>query len=78
MDGFRCTYRNVYNERCDGPAEECDHIGDRDDHRVFMLRSLCTFHHGKKSGTQGAQAGAALRRKHNSRFRREERHPGLL
>jgi 5-methylcytosine-specific restriction protein A len=78
IDGFRCTYENVYGERCPAPAEECDHIGNRNDHRIAMLRSLCKFHHGQKTSAQGALAAAAERRRHNSRFRREERHPGLL
>lgn len=77
-DGYRCTWENVYGERCLGPAEECDHIGQRTDHRHEVLRSLCTFHHGIKSGQEGAAAKSAIWRKNNSKFRREEAHPGDL
>lgn len=78
MDGYRCTAVNVYGERCEEPAEECDHIGSRDDHRLEMLRSLCTWHHGKKSARQGNRAAYQRRRKIDERFRRTETHPGLL
>jgi hypothetical protein len=78
MDGHRCTARDAYQERCAEPAEECDHIGDRDDHRIEMLRSLCKWHHGKKSGAQGAEAAAKARAFHNKKFRRTEAHPGAL
>lgn len=78
MDGFRCTHRNDAGQRCPSPAEECDHIGDRTDHRIEMLRSLCRYHHGKKTGAQGAWATHAVRRKNAQKFKRVEAHPGLL
>lgn len=78
MDGYRCTAVDQYGNRCESPAEECDHIGSRDDHRIEMLRSLCTWHHGKKSGQQGAQAANAKRQQAASKFKRSEDHPGLL
>lgn len=78
IDGNRCTWTNVYDERCLGPAEECDHIGKRTDHRIEMLRSLCSHHHGIKSGQEGAAAKSAVWRENNSKFRRTEEHPGLL
>lgn len=78
MDGFQCTALDANTgERCPAPAEECDHIGDRDDHRLKMLRSLCTYHHGKKSGGQGAAARAKAIAQNRNRFRRTETHPGL-
>jgi 5-methylcytosine-specific restriction protein A len=78
LDEYRCTWTNVYDERCDGPAEECDHIGKRDDHRLSKLRSLCSYHHGQKSGREGAQAANKRRAEIKKRFRREETHPGEL
>lgn len=79
IDGYRCTGRDANTgQRCTGPAEECDHIGDREDHRLEMLRSLCGWHHGQKSGAEGARAVAKKRASVAKRFRREEVHPGLL
>lgn len=76
MDGYRCTATDAYGNRCTEPAEECDHIGDREDHRIDMLRSLCKWHHGKKSGSQGAAAARKKRQEIDKRFRRVETHPG--
>ncbi|MEX1655530.1 hypothetical protein ABZ960_20475 [Streptomyces pseudovenezuelae] len=42
------------------------------------LRSLCSWHHRKKSGAEGAAAKAAKRRALAKKFNRTERHPGLL
>lgn len=77
-DGHRCTWRNVYGDRCDGPAEECDHIRPGNDHSYANLRSLCSYHHGKKSGAEGRQATARRRKEFDRRYRRVETHPGLL
>ncbi|GAB3830157.1 HNH endonuclease [Kribbella italica] len=78
IDDFRCTWENVYDERCTGPAEECDHHIPNDDHSIENLRSMCSFHHGQKSGKEGADARAANWRRNNSKFRRAEKHPGEL
>lgn len=79
LDGYQCTATNaVTGERCDGPAEECDHHGDRLDHSIDNLRSLCSWHHGRKSAAQGLIAKANRLRRADSKFRRDERHPGLL
>lgn len=77
-DGYQCTYRDEFGERCNSPAEECDHIGSRDDHRIEMLRSLCSYHHGKKSGSQGGSASARARRSRTKKFDRTETHPALM
>ncbi|AFV51322.1 hypothetical protein FDG66_gp02 [Streptomyces phage phiCAM] len=42
------------------------------------LRALCSWHHGQKSGAEGAAAKAANWRRQNQKFRRSEDHPGLL
>ena len=78
IDGFRCTQRDVYGERCEEPAQECDHHGDRLDHRIQNLRSLCSWHHQKKSSRQGAQARYAKKRAFENKFRRTETHPAFL
>lgn len=77
IDGFRCTARLSDGSRCTGPAEECDHIGKRTDHRIEMLRSLCEWHHARKSSREGAIARAKILRENSQRFRRTEAHPGL-
>lgn len=77
-DGYRCTHRDVYGERCTGPAEECDHIVPGGDHSDENLRSLCSWHHGKKSGAEGARAAYLNRKRHDRKFRRTEVHPGLM
>lgn len=77
-DGHRCTAADPNTGlRCPEPAEECDHVGKRDDHRLSQLTSLCRWHHGKKTGAQGAKAAHIARAKANKRFRRVEEHPGL-
>lgn len=71
-DGHRCVL-------CGAPAEEVDHVGDRDDHRIEMLRSVCKPCHGTRSGRQGATARWAKpgARQKATRRRPPEPHPGL-
>lgn len=76
-DGFRCTARDAYGQRCDEPAEECDHVVPGDDHSLHNLTSLCTWHHKKKSSKEGAVAKARAARSKRLRFNRVETHPGL-
>jgi 5-methylcytosine-specific restriction protein A len=71
-DGYRC--RNVLDGRlCARPANQVDHIGDRDDHRPENLQALCEDCHNAKSSRQGNDARWAARMR-----RPPERHPGLL
>lgn len=77
-DGWRCTYVDPDTGRCRGPAEECDHVRSRDNHDPTNLTSLCSYHHGKKSGGQGGAARAKKVRQSRQRFRRDEGHPGSL
>ena len=77
-DGHRCTARMDDGRRCKAQATEVDHIRRGDDHRDSNLRSLCSWHHGKKSAQEGAQASWAKKRRIEQKFNREERHPGLL
>lgn len=77
-DGYRCTWRDIYGKRCEEPATDVDHIKRGNDHRDSNLRSLCGWHHDKKSAAEGGQAAAAVRRQHDKKFRRTETHPGLL
>lgn len=77
-DGHRCTHTDNYGARCSDPATDVDHITPGNDHSESNLRSLCDFHHKKKSGAEGARAAAANRRRNDKKFRRGESHPGLL
>jgi hypothetical protein len=55
-----------------------DHIKPGDDHSESNLRSLCSWHHGKKSGAEGGTAARKNWRRQDRKFRRTEDHPGLL
>jgi 5-methylcytosine-specific restriction protein A len=77
-DGHRCTHRDDYGTRCAELATDVDHIRPGNDHSDGNLRSLCKWHHGKKSGAEGAVAKATARRRIDKRFRRGEQHPGLI
>lgn len=63
---------------CGRPANQVDHIGDRDDHRLANLRALCPEHHHARSARQGSAAGNARRWARDSIRRPPEAHPGLL
>lgn len=77
-DGYRCTAIDPNTgERCPERATDCDHKGNRLDHSLENLTSLCSWHHDRKSGTQGAEAQNARRAKVRQRYRRVEKHPGL-
>lgn len=71
-DGWRCTeVRGDTGRRCDARATDVDHMGDPDDHRLCMLRSLCAHHHRRVTGRQG---GGAVRKRAKVET---PRHPGL-
>jgi 5-methylcytosine-specific restriction enzyme A len=76
-DGHKCQWRD-YNGWCGEPATDVDHVKAGDNHSDDNLRSLCTWHHGKKSAREGAAAAAARRQTLSERFRRDEGHPGSL
>jgi 5-methylcytosine-specific restriction endonuclease McrA len=77
-DGFRCTALSSQGERCAEPASDVDHVRPGDDHSEGNLRSLCAWHHLRKSGGEGARALAAKRRRIDKTFRRTESHPGAI
>lgn len=71
MDGYRCVHiREDTGQRCTERATDVDHIGEPDDHHIEMLRSLCSYHHLQKTGSQG---GRRVRQK-----RKASEHPGLI
>jgi len=76
-DGKRCQLR--IPGLCIGDATDCDHIGDRLDHRPENMRAACRPCHLKRSGEQGgAAAGQAARARAATRKRPAEPHPGLV
>lgn len=77
-DGSQCTAVSHDGVRCAEPATDVDHIVAGDDHREANLRSLCGWHHQRKSSAEGAAALARKRRANDRKFRRTEDHPGLL
>jgi 5-methylcytosine-specific restriction endonuclease McrA len=77
-DAGRCTALDEAGARCVEVATDVDHIKPGDDHSMGNLRSLCSWHHRKKSGAEGAAAQRAKRRAIEKKFRRTEQHPGLL
>lgn len=72
-DQHRCTWTEN-DQRCtETTSLEVDHICDRDDHHLDNLRTLCAWHHAKRTGHQAyAASNQALRR------RPQRRHPGLI
>lgn len=73
LDGFRCTATMRSGSRCHDRATDVDHHRGRDHHELEDLRSLCSWHHDRKSSREGAAARTPL-----SERRRPEAHPGLI
>lgn len=71
-DGYRCTWRTNY-KRCRATATDVDHIKRGNDHSDANLRSLCDWHHKRKSSAEGNAA-----RQRWSIKRPAEKHPGLI
>lgn len=70
-DAYLCQ---IQDEGCTRTASEVDHVGDRNDHRLEVLRAACRSCHGKRTARQG---NAAKMRKRVNAMRSKERHPGL-
>lgn len=66
---------HLLGNRCTARATDVDHIGDPDDHTDTKLRSLCSWHHGRRSSRQGNTARGRLRARLTDP---PARHPGLL
>jgi 5-methylcytosine-specific restriction protein A len=79
-DGYQCTAIRDDGEglRCPEPATDVDHIRPGDDHRDTNLRSLCDWHHRRKSSSEGGRAMQLARQRAARQFNRSEAHPGSL
>lgn len=71
-DGHRCQIRDP---GCTTLATECDHIGERTDHRPEMLRAACQPCHSHRSAMQGVEARATVAERST---RPTSTHPGLI
>lgn len=61
-DGYQCVWIREDGNRCYNTTElECDHIGDRDNHELDNLRTLCKGHHLMVTGRQAGKM-SVLRR----------------
>lgn len=71
-DGHRCTATMGDGSRCTWPASDVDHIKPGNDHSEANLRSLCRWHHARKSSAEGNAA-----RFRSTQRRSPEPHPGF-
>lgn len=71
-DNHQCRWPMPNGGICGAWANQVDHIGDRHDHSMANLRSLCKWHHAKRTSAQGNAA-----RKRVSQQRPPEKHPGI-
>lgn len=56
-DGHRCTWTQADGTRCRETTRlEVDHIGDPDNHTLANLRTLCHWHHARRTARQAADA----------------------
>ena len=72
-DGYRCQ---IAGPGCLVTATEVDHMGERTDHRLEVLQSVCRVCHKVKTAKQSAEARAL---RPTLRLARDpESHPGLI
>ena len=78
-DSHKCTVWTSDDRRCNRPAHAVDHIkpvsqGGTD--HPANLASICEWHHGIKTGQEGAAAAAAKRAHSASKLKlTQETHP---
>lgn len=72
-DGYRCTALDTDGHRCPSQATDVHHIGNRDDHSLANLTSLCADHHAPETGSSAVRTRWNKIHKHKS-----ESHPGII
>ncbi|MGW5122983.1 HNH endonuclease [Streptomyces sp. NPDC004069] len=72
-DDHQCTWIDD-GQRCTTEGTDVDHIGDPEDHSTNNLRTLCEYHHRKRTALQARAARGEL----PSRQRPAPQHPGLI
>ncbi len=73
-DNYRCrAVDEDIGARCGRFANQVDHIIPGPDHGMSNLRSLCSWHHSRKSSTEGNAS-----KKRYTKRRSEEQHPGVI
>jgi len=70
-DGHQCTW-TTDGARCLERATDVDHIRRDRGHELNNLRSLCAWHHARKSSAEGNASRARLTTR-----RATEQHPGI-
>lgn len=76
-DRHQCQTKLEDDTRCGEYATEVDHKEPSGSDEDWNLEAICSWHHGKKSSSEGGEAQAKERRRINRSFRRTEKHPGL-
>lgn len=77
-DNWQCQTVMDSGETCGDYATEVDHKQAGDDHEDYNLEAICTWHHARKSSSEGGEAQAKERRRIARSYRRQEKHPGLV
>lgn len=87
-DGHACTWLESHDDggfasylagdypiadRCGERGADVDHVGNPHDHSPSNARTLCSWHHDRRSSAQGNAARTRISTK-----RPTEPHPGLL
>jgi 5-methylcytosine-specific restriction protein A len=77
-DNNSCQWRESDGSSCGREANEVDHIQPSGSDEEWNLRSLCSWHHQRKSSAEGAAANIKHRREIANRFRLKDEHPGVI
>jgi hypothetical protein len=72
-DAHQCTWIED-GQRCTNQGTDADHIGDPEDHSPTNLRTLCGYHHRKRTALQAVAARGPI----PTRQRPRPSHPGLV
>ena len=74
MDSYLCQ---INGRGCTDKATEVDHMNGPNDHRLTSLQSVCETCHKGKTNRESHVQKAAKRAEIESRFKRDDGHPGM-